>query len=245
MIILEIILVVIGLLAVGMSFRLFDYAEEGGYEDIPLDEQEEEAVRLQLDEFEDQLLAIADEQIGQASDKLSSISNDKLLGMDEYSSQVLERINKNHEEVVFLYNMLNEKEEEIKALVHHVDSVKAQIHDETALEYQKIMDILKQLKEKTDAFAEASQKKEERVISSLENTQAESLVKTAEGMRKEPEEIVEEPDDADEHKSDDGFDNHNQEIISLYQQGHSVLEISKMLSLGQGEVKFVIDLYED
>jgi hypothetical protein len=245
MIVLEIILIVIGLLAVGMSFRLFDYSEEGGYDNIPLDEQEEESIRLQLDEFEEQLQAIADEQIEQVSEKLSGISNDKLLGMDEYSSQVLERINKNHEEVVFLYNMLGEKEEEIKSLVHHVDSVKAQIHDETALEYQKIMDILKQLKEKTDAFAEASREKEERVISSLENTQAQRLVKTAEEMKQEPEEIVEEPERDDEAKSHDEYDNHNQEIISLYQQGHSVLEISKMLSLGQGEVKFVIDLYED
>ena len=39
------------------------------------------------------------------------------------------------------------------------------------------------------------------------------------------------------------MENHNDEIISLYKKGRSVLEISKMLSLGQGEVKFVIDLY--
>lgn len=39
--------------------------------------------------------------------------------------------------------------------------------------------------------------------------------------------------------------NHNQEIITLYKKGHSVLEISKLLSLGQGEVKFVIDLFEN
>ena len=38
-------------------------------------------------------------------------------------------------------------------------------------------------------------------------------------------------------------ENHNDEILSLYKKGRSILEISKMLSLGQGEVKFVIDLY--
>ena len=37
--------------------------------------------------------------------------------------------------------------------------------------------------------------------------------------------------------------NRNDEIISLYKKGRSILEISKMLSMGQGEVKFVIDLY--
>ncbi len=38
--------------------------------------------------------------------------------------------------------------------------------------------------------------------------------------------------------------NHNDEIIELYKKGRSILEISKMLSIGQGEVKFVIDMYK-
>lgn len=38
--------------------------------------------------------------------------------------------------------------------------------------------------------------------------------------------------------------NHNDEIIELYKNGRSILEISKMLSIGQGEVKFVIDLHQ-
>ena len=37
--------------------------------------------------------------------------------------------------------------------------------------------------------------------------------------------------------------NSNSEIIALYKKGRNVLEISKMLSIGQGEVKLVIDLY--
>ena len=35
----------------------------------------------------------------------------------------------------------------------------------------------------------------------------------------------------------------NSEIIALYKKGISILEISKMLSIGQGEVKLVVDLY--
>ena len=37
--------------------------------------------------------------------------------------------------------------------------------------------------------------------------------------------------------------NKNDEILALHRQGKSVLEISKELSVGQGEVKLVIDLY--
>ena len=37
--------------------------------------------------------------------------------------------------------------------------------------------------------------------------------------------------------------NRNQEIIALYKKGYPVLDISKMLGMGQGEVKFVIDMH--
>ena len=38
--------------------------------------------------------------------------------------------------------------------------------------------------------------------------------------------------------------NRNKEILSLYKKGNSVLEISKALDMGQGEVKLVIDLFQ-
>ena len=37
--------------------------------------------------------------------------------------------------------------------------------------------------------------------------------------------------------------NHNEEILALHDKGYSILEISKMLEMGQGEVKFVLDMY--
>ncbi len=38
-------------------------------------------------------------------------------------------------------------------------------------------------------------------------------------------------------------DNKNEEILRLHKAGRSILDISKALNLGQGEVKLVIDLY--
>jgi DNA-directed RNA polymerase specialized sigma24 family protein len=39
-------------------------------------------------------------------------------------------------------------------------------------------------------------------------------------------------------------ENHNKEILSLYEQGESAVEIAKKLGLGLGEVKLVIGLYK-
>ena len=47
----------------------------------------------------------------------------------------------------------------------------------------------------------------------------------------------------DGNKRNDNSSNSNSEIIALYKKGISILEISKMLSIGQGEVKLVVDLY--
>ena len=42
---------------------------------------------------------------------------------------------------------------------------------------------------------------------------------------------------------DTGAINRNDEIIALHKSGKSIMEISKLLGMGQGEVKLIIDLY--
>ena len=42
---------------------------------------------------------------------------------------------------------------------------------------------------------------------------------------------------------DTGEINRNDEIIALHKSGKSIMEISKLLGMGQGEVKLIIDLY--
>lgn len=294
MLVLEIVLVLIGLIAVGISFKLSDY--NGGAagkvlsDTHTIKEMEEEWERLR-----EEIVLYKEETLESASDELSRLSNDKLLGMDEYSGQVLERMNKNHEEVVFLYDMLKEKETEIKDLVHHVDSVKAQIHDETAQEYQKMMEALKLLQEKRlsmegvgsssgvgdalpknydgskDVYVDGKDiesasfpsdsgmtgKVRQPGVSSVGNvaerrqmpieaTQAKHLAESARELS-EPQEKQKVSPSARKTAMQEKKQkvNHNQEIITLYKKGHSVLEISKLLSLGQGEVKFVIDLFEN
>ena len=39
--------------------------------------------------------------------------------------------------------------------------------------------------------------------------------------------------------------NHNPQILRLYKSGKNIVEIAKELGLGKGEVKLVIDLYNE
>ncbi len=252
MLLLEIVLIVVGLAAVILSYKMADYSANR-IEPISEKADTTEGVssyNIDKEEIKNDLEQIQEEAILEVSDELSRISNEKLMGMDEYSSQVLEKIEKNHGEVVFLYNMLNEKEEEIKKLVHHADVVKAQLHEEVAKEYQSISQLLKEIETKrtelevnaTFDMSEEFDFDEETEISSREELNA---------MYDQEVEAIEEKEKTQQQyfpkKSETvtkSAHNHNNEIIALYKKGHSVLEISRMLSLGQGEVKFVIDLYE-
>ncbi len=252
MVILEIIMIVIGLGAVVMSYRITDQKKDHT-ENISEGEKAFPDSPAEIQKAEEELDHYKEDVISSAEEELSRLSNDKLMGMNEYSEEVLNRMAKNHEEVVFLYDMLKEKEEDIKDLVHHVDSVKAMIHDETAKEYQKMMDALKLLQESRIAIEDGVTGKEEPQQESismeeghLKSTQAEKLASNLEQQdQQKRSEVRKKEQSLDETSLEENNDNHNTEIIHLYKEGYSVLEISKMLSLGQGEVKFVIDLYEN
>ncbi len=53
--------------------------------------------------------------------RLDKLSNTKILEMNEYADGVLKEINRNHNEVMFMYDMLNEKDKEIKTTVKDVN----------------------------------------------------------------------------------------------------------------------------
>ena len=258
MLTLEIILVVIGLGAVILSYKMWDYAGHDR-DSLPENEtgtaKEEDVAGEKQEEYLNQLEEAKEEALQAAADELSHLSNDKLMGMDEYSSQVLDKISKNHEEVVFLYNMLTEKEEEMKQLVRHVDAVKAQVNEESAEEYRKMTQLLKAMEKKSQQISRAIQEqtvsaKKQNVTPKDQESMKEiydkeiAAIEKAEEMEQEQKTpyFPKESSQQDQKKAKDK--NHNEEIVDLYKKGHSVLEISRMLSLGQGEVKFVIDLYE-
>ena len=65
---------------------------------------------------------VSEETLAKTEEYLSRLSNEKIMAVSEYSDQILEKINRNHEEVVFLYNMLNNKENELKETLKEINS---------------------------------------------------------------------------------------------------------------------------
>ena len=263
MIVIEIIMILIGLGAVIASFRLSNDNKENDGVKAEIDsEQIDEKIREAVKKTEEEILNKADE-------KFSQISNDKIMGFNEYSNEIFDKIEKNHEETVFLYNMLTEKEKEIQNLIHSVDTTNADLRDETAKAYQKVKkqlsDVDSALKQmevenvkdntmkslKAEEITTLSENGKENVFENDEVSMSEKNTVLDEEEAKAIAEITNEAyishaqDDNifEENNKSENKLNSNSEINALYKKGRNVLEISKMLSIGQGEVKLVIDLY--
>lgn len=102
-----------------------------------------EAAVLHEGEIREQLNALLSQECGTAIDdvkeKLSEISNDKIMAVDEYAGQVLARIENNNQSVVFLYDMLQKKEDEMKSTMNKME--------QTRRENRELFDRLEELKQ--------------------------------------------------------------------------------------------------
>ncbi|MBP1585182.1 MAG: hypothetical protein ILP17_05775 [Lachnospiraceae bacterium] len=128
MTILEILLLAAGALLIAASF--FVPAKEG---DIDTDisglvreevkksiESESENMRKHVDDVVSEAVSYAEEKTERT---LERVSNEKIMAVNEYSDTVLEEINKNHKEVMFLYEMLNDKQKNLKDTVSAASEV--------------------------------------------------------------------------------------------------------------------------
>ncbi len=71
-------------------------------------EGETETVRQKVSDIVDETIGYSIERTERAMER---VANEKIMAVNEYSDTVLEEINKNHKEVTFLYDMLNDKHE--------------------------------------------------------------------------------------------------------------------------------------
>lgn len=124
----EIVLIVIGIICIVASF-IFDMTgndkdEVGEIVSSELNEAQKQKIREQINGIIEEELEGISERTEASLDK---ISNTKILEMNEYAENVLGEINRNHNETVFLYDMLNEKAKEIKTTVKDVNITKRQV----------------------------------------------------------------------------------------------------------------------
>lgn len=118
----ELILLIFGGIVFTVSFFL---PSEGKKEKDGISKEDEEEIKeiigREVEEAKTQISDIVDETITYSMEKtersMERLTNEKIMAVNEYSDTVLEQINKNHKEAVFLYDMLNDKHENLKSTV--------------------------------------------------------------------------------------------------------------------------------
>lgn len=218
---LEVVLLIAGIVIFIGSFLLPSGKESGinkeaAKEEIKgLVEEEMQTVRSQM---QDKMDETSEDALEKAERSLERLTNEKIMAVNEYSDTVLQEIHKNHEEAMFLYDMLNNKHANIKDTVSKMD--------------QAVKAAENQAKIKTEELREQQMEKtaEEKPVEVQENT--------------EPMESAGSPEIGFMGETAEEGQNNNEKILEMHRQGKSTVAIAKELGLGVGEVKLVIDLYK-
>jgi len=272
---LEIALIVIGCVLVVISFFVTEKISDNinnydGSSIQPLwGEKEETTIK---DRVKDIVSDKSEELIDTVEDRLCHISNEKIIEFKEYSDQVLEKINEEHKQLVFLYNMLNKKQEEMKVLCNELDIryVKLsdginKVIDNNEESKDSVSDTTgKQKQNKTPNTKNSGVKKDDTHVDVLRNNSSSkeqtdkiitpenddtksSVVKKNVSSVKSSTNNESKKQSSSKSKTDKSKagPDRNERILSLWEQGKTVLEISKQLGIGQGEAKLVIDLFKE
>jgi len=244
----EIILLICGIVFLVLSFFVGNEKLSQRQEVTDADLFSAEKISEIKKNLEESIETVADDLLEETKNKLASASNETIISVDEFSRQTLERINHNHEEVVFMYNMLQTKEEELKK---SLDEVKSSF-DELEKKKEEVKNAVLISDLPGSSGIEMARKKSntnstgEKNTSNVKNSERKQTRTIAKRSTKELVKISDTEVPADSPAvdiADSGEDNKTSKILELYHKKKSVLEISKALGLGQGEVKLVIDLY--
>ena len=273
MTILEIILLAAGALLIAASFFFPEKEEASSIENIDAlvreevkasIEAESENMRRHVEDVVDEAVSYAEEKTERA---LERITNEKIMAVNEYSDTVLDEINKNHKEVMFLYDMLNDKQRNLKNTVTEAS--------EAAKEVQKTTEELKSVsREVNTAPAEVTintenmgpvkmtSQKAVNFFSGLEAEEAKATIKSVseeepvkevrtlnwaslavndanEAEKKEAAKEGREPENVIEGPRE----RLNREVIELADSGMEPVEIARKLKMGVGEVGLILGLH--
>lgn len=130
--VIEIVLIIIGA-GVFLVGYLLPSGKKNVDEEVQLISEAEirKLVESETERVRERVSDIVDETIGYSIEKteraMERVANEKIMAVNEYSDTVLEEINKNHKEVTFLYDMLNDKHDALMASIGEANQVAEEI----------------------------------------------------------------------------------------------------------------------
>lgn len=215
----EVFLIITAVIVIAVSFCIKEKSDKNE-DEKKSGKDEVKAVTQEMikEEIQNQLAMISDDMLENTEAKLDKIANQKIMAVGNYSEDVLKNIEENHNEVMFLYNMLNDKETTLKNTVRDIEAVKVSV--------RKMADNVE-----NDVQAWENE---------IKFSPEEETVPAEDKEERPSQEAVPEMEDAEEEDQR----SNKEKILELYRQGKSNIEIAKRLNLGVGEVNLVLGLFK-
>ena len=222
---LQISLLVIGIVFLVGSFFVSEKLSSSDVQEIQklgekeikvLLEKEMKAAESKLEEMTKDKI---DEKIESFAVETDKELNNKIMSISEYSDTVLDSMNKSHNEIMFMYEMLNEKQQKVTDLTKELGLMQSAVTQMEASIDDKI--------EQVEAMSQKT----------VELEMPENI-----GVSEDDSSLQDEFEAYNENEHA-GEGNRNDEIIKLYNEGLSEIEIAKQMGKGLGEVKLVLGLF--
>lgn len=129
----EVVLIIIGIFLILGSFFLQEKLSDRDINQIMKMSEKELAVITERQlkgadaELADKIDELIAEKTAQAKRDMERTCNEKIMAINEYSDTVLDAINKSHNEIMFLYSMLNDKHKELTGLAGELQDFSIQM----------------------------------------------------------------------------------------------------------------------
>ncbi len=237
--VLEIILLIAGAVILILGYVLPAKQEDKGTGTEKIAREEIKA--LVSEEMQDAKVQVSDmveETVTYALEKtersLERLSNEKIMAVNEYSDTVLQEINRNHNEVLFLYDMLNDKQQHLKNTVKEADEKAREVNKSVKKAGRTAKEAVETQKETEEEVTPFRILTPDTVTVDESYAEQQAENKPAEGTDNH----VEEP-------AKESVLNSNERILELHARGMDKVDIARELGLGVGEVKLVIDLFKN
>ncbi len=226
----EIALLVTGVIIFVLSFLIPDKKKDKDQAGVDAQdirqmvETELGGMKLQVKEATDETVEYAMER---AERQLERVSNEKIMALSEYADTIMEGIDKSHQEVLFMYDMLTDKQTDLKNTVRKAEATVREVESAQPVQVQPV----EQPVQAAPVMPETPQP---------------VFVQQASAPESEFARLINESHTVEEFIQDDAEEegNNNERILALANQGLSTVDIARELGLGVGEVKLVVDLFK-
>lgn len=156
----EIVMVIIGVGVFLLGYLLPARKKDTSQEVQLISEAEvRRMVEAEVKDVKEKISDIVDETVNYSIEKteraMERVANEKIMAVNEYSDTVLEEINKNHKEVVFLYDMLNDKHDNLMLTINETTQASEEIKQTVKDAEITAREALQKVQDAEDAAKEA------------------------------------------------------------------------------------------